>query len=331
MTWQGAGGTDGGRGDPDDATRTDWTPDAPPVADPDPFAPGGPLADDAALPPAAAPVQAGGDPGMPPADPVLPPPASSQPSPLPGPSMPPPAVPASTPGTTPWAPPEQGGGSWGTPPGDGGRYAVPGAPGLIYAGAIPRAAAYIVDGFLIGIVSSIVSAPFAPPVALDANGMPDFTAAAMTGGISAIVSAVVSAAYFILLWTSSGRATLGMRLFNLQVGNAADGFKLRMDQAVKRWFAFGSWLGIIPVVGLVQPIWQLVLLITTATSPTKQGLHDRIAESAVVRPASAGNGLAITCLVLAFALPLLILLLIVPLIFLGGQVSDILSSVGESI
>jgi uncharacterized RDD family membrane protein YckC len=328
MTWQGAGGAGGSgdrQGDPDDATRTDWNTGSPPPPAPEsPFAPGGPLADDAALPPAPDAVPR---PGAEPAPPSL-----TQPSPVPGPpAMPPPVVPAAAPGATPWAPPEQGGGSWGTPPTGGGRYAVAGAPGLVYAGAIPRTAAWLVDGFLIGIVSSIVSAPFAPPLALDANGMPNLTAAAMTGGVSAIVSAVISAAYFILLWTSSGRATLGMRLFNLQVGNAADGFKLRLDQAVKRWLALGSWLGIIPVVGVLQAVWQLVLLATTASSPTKQGLHDRVAESAVVRPASAGNGLAITCLVVAFALPLLLLFLIIPLIFLGGQVSDILSAVGESV
>ena len=79
--------------------------------------------------------------------------------------------------------------------------------------------------------------------------------------------------------------------------------KLDPAQAAKRWLAYGSFLGIAafaaalaPLVGIVQLVWTLALLATTVTSPTKQGLHDRFAGSAIVRPASAGNGLALTCL-----------------------------------
>jgi hypothetical protein len=122
------------------------------------------------------------------------------------------------------------------------------------------------------------------------------------------------------------------------VGNAADGVKLRADQAVKRWLAYGTWLGVmglIPVVGgivgLGQMAWTLVLLITTASSPTKQGLHDKFAGSAVVRPATAGNGLAITCLIIALIVPILVIFSLISLILLGTQVSSILSAVGDSI
>ncbi len=302
----------GGPGDPEDATRTDLDLGAPPPPQP------GPSAGE----PPAAPVAPAAPAAYPPAAPSSTPPATYAP----------PAAPATQAGApSPWAP-VQPASAWGTPPPDaGGPLAVPGAPGLVYAGGIPRAAAWIVDGFIVAVVAGIVSAPFAPAMALDANGAPDFTRMAAQGGLSAIISAVIGAAYFILLWTTSGRATLGMRLFSLQVGNQADGEKLRLDQAVKRWVAFGTWLGIIPVVGLFQLVWELVLLATTVTSPTKQGLHDRFAGSAVVRPASAGNGLAITCLVLAFVLPFIALFAFVALIFLGGQVSTILSTVGESV
>jgi uncharacterized RDD family membrane protein YckC len=219
---------------------------------------------------------------------------------------------------------------------------VPGAPGLVYAGAIPRAAAWIVDSFLLGIVVAIVSAPFAPAAlgAFDAttDAMPALSQLTVRSGIASVLAVVIEAAYFIFLWMSSGRATLGMRLFGLQVGNAADGARLRTDQAGKRWLAYGSWLGIAAIVplmgalaGLVSLGWTLVLLVTTATSPTKQGLHDKFAGSAVVRPATAGNGLAITCLVVALILPILAIFSIFSLILLGSQVSDILSAVGESV
>jgi hypothetical protein len=58
-------------------------------------------------------------------------------------------------------------------------------------------------------------------------------------------------------------------------------------------------------VGLAQLVWAIVLLISTTTSPTKQGLHDRFANSAVVRPAGAGTGLATTCLVVVIVLLLI--------------------------
>ena len=301
MTEQGAGGA-GGPGEPDDATRTDWSVGARPPADQS---------------------------AVPPADRWAPPPAAP---PAPDPTLSPPAAPpVQQAAPSPWQPVPPAG-TWGTqPPDGGGRYAVPGAPGLVYAGAIPRTAAWIVDGFIVAIVAGILSVPFATPVAVQTNGSPDFTRMAAQGGLSAIISTVIGAAYFILLWTTGWRATLGMRLFGLQVGDVATGAKLRIDQAVKRWLALGTWVGIIPVVGLFQLVWELVLLATTVSSPTKQGIHDRFAGSAIVRPASAGNGLAITCLVVLLVIPVLLALLLIPLIFLGGQVSTILSAVGDSV
>jgi uncharacterized RDD family membrane protein YckC len=38
---------------------------------------------------------------------------------------------------------------------------------------------------------------------------------------------------------------------------------------------------------LLSLVWAIVLLITTAQSPTKQGLHDRYAKSVVVKAARA--------------------------------------------
>ena len=95
-------------------------------------------------------------------------------------------------------------------------------------------------------------------------------------------------------------------------------------------FAFSA--ATVAAAGTLSAIWSLVLLITTATSPTKQGLHDRFANSALVRPSTAGDGLAWTCLIVLLILPIVIALIaIVALIGLGGQVSSILSAVGKSV
>lgn len=257
----------------------------------------------------------------------------------------PPAPPA--PPTAPLAPwPEPGAGSipggvWAPPPlGGGGRYAVPGAPGLEYAGALPRFAAFVLDLILVGFVAGIVALPFAPTLTQtgQANPLSWSTDYAVRTGVGSLIGVLAEAAYFTLLWMSSGRATLGMRLFSLQIGRADNGQRLDARASFIRWLALGSWLGVLgfsPALaglgGLAQLGWSVVLLVSTIASPTRQGIHDRIAGSAIVRPVGAGNGLAYACLAIALIIPLLAILSIIALIFLGGQVSDILSAVGESI
>jgi hypothetical protein len=80
---------------------------------------------------------------------------------------------------------------------------------------------------------------------------------------------------------------------------------------------------------LAQLLWVVALLLTTAMQPLRQGLHDRWAGSVVVQPAPGGSGAAVVgCLVL---IALIFILPIVLLIMLGGQIQDLLSTVGTSI
>jgi uncharacterized RDD family membrane protein YckC len=208
------------------------------------------------------------------------------------------------------------------------------APGLTWADTASRFVAYVLDSILITFVSGILL------TLLGFRQGTGTTADNQATALLAVLSAALGAAYFILSWSGGRRATPGQRLFNIQVGNAFDGRALTTTQAVKRWLGLGSFLGIFALVpgaavygavNLVQFIWAIVLLISTTTSPTKQGLHDRFANSAVVRPVGASTGLAAACLVLVIALLVLALVSIVALIFLGGQVSAILSAVGESV
>jgi len=164
--------------------------------------------------------------------------------------------------------------------------------GLAYASVLPRFIAFLIDvvlyliaavgfSFLLGIVLVVAGASRDPndPV---------------WNTVSFILTTLVSAGYFILAWRERG-ATLGMRVFGLIVGNAADGQKLDWGPATIRWLAMTT--GPIPtlivylvpaMVGLVfiaVIVWWIALLVTTATSPTKQGLHDRLANSLVVKRA----------------------------------------------
>ena len=66
--------------------------------------------------------------------------------------------------------------------------------------------------------------------------------------------------------------------------------------------SMGEWpyRGLYSAVAFVTLGW-IVLLVTTAASPTKQGLHDRIANSAIVQPIGR-EGPVTACLILLAAL-----------------------------
>ena len=249
---------------------------------------------------------------------VTPPPATPPPASLP-PGAPPPAAPqpyAAAPAQ--WAPAPAGS-----------QYAVPGVAGIEIAGATPRVVAYIVDSILLGLLTGLLFGIV-------------FGIAPAIGGqflVQAVIAIAIEAAYFILFWTSDARATLGMRLLKLQVGNAFDGRKLEMGQAVRRWIALGGWLSALGYSqasagfsGTALLLWSIVLLITTAVSPTKQGLHDKFANSAIVQPiGGSSSGLVMGCLLVIGLIVLLFVVAFVALIFIGGQVSTILSTVGTSV
>lgn len=227
--------------------------------------------------------------------------------------------------------------SWAAPPSPA---EVPGVPGLVFAGVGSRIVALFIDSILLSIPLLVLTSILAPPVMTETvDGALDFETLYAVDPVSTIVYAGLSLVYFVGLWTSGGRATFGMRVMKLQVGSAFEGRTLSLGQAVTRWALLGQPLALVTIVpplaalaGLLSFVWALVLLISTATSPTKQGIHDRVARSAVVQPAGARtSGLATACLVIVVVLMALAIISIVALIYLGGQISNILSEVGNSV
>ena len=98
---------------------------------------------------------------------------------------------------------------------------VPGAPGLIYAGVLPRSLAWFVDGFVIALLSLVIlGVLIALIVGTPEQG--DTTLSTITW----VGIAVIAAVYFIVFWTGRKRATPGMRLLSLQVGNVETGATL---------------------------------------------------------------------------------------------------------
>jgi uncharacterized RDD family membrane protein YckC len=176
---------------------------------------------------------------------------------------------------------------WGDP-GVPQKRRVPGVPGLIFAGVIPRSVAWFVDLFLIAVVSLVVLTAL---IAIVIGGARESDTA--LGVIAWIGIAVIAAVYFIGFWTGTRRATPGMRLLKLQVGFVATGQPLTARQAFLRVAALGIpiWpLIAIPAISVVSAValtvWPILLLVSTAVSARRRGLHDRVAWSAVVMPSS---------------------------------------------
>ena len=217
---------------------------------------------------------------------------------------PPPAAPPPPPVS-----PDSGGTATGTPIWTAqmtSREATPGPAGLYYADVPNRVIAQIIDAIILAIVGALVGivlyAVFGTPTTLDT--IPDQTSPIgvrfetrtnfLATLVVTLVGLLISAGYYIYMWTRK-RGTIGQRALGMQVGNAADGATMTTEQAVRRWLALGGvfsltqFLNPVPGVGallaLLSVVWVIALLVTTAQSPTKQGLHDQFANTIVVKAA----------------------------------------------
>ena len=201
--------------------------------------------------------------------------------PMSSPEAPPPAAP----------PPAPPGGGWQAPPPPN---PTPGIPGFVYADVPNRFIALIIDGIVL-VVFLVVIGILVAVVGIKAG--PTSQNPGIVGSlVYAVISLVVGGAYFVYSWTTQ-RATIGMKVLGMQVGNAFDGKTLTMDQGIRRYIAlwgpstlsgaFNSISGIGSLFSLIVFIYLLYLLYTTAKSPTKQGFHDVFANTVVVKAARA--------------------------------------------
>jgi uncharacterized RDD family membrane protein YckC len=160
------------------------------------------------------------------------------------------------------------------------------ASGLVYGDVPNRIIAYIIDGFVLFVINVVIIAVLG---------------AFLSGLIGTIVltaiGLAISAVYFVYTWTKM-RATVGMRVLSLQIGTAPGGETISTDQAIRRWLALGAAFSIAQVlatalgalgslIGLAAFAWFIFLLVTTAQSPTKQGWHDKFANTQVVKAAKS--------------------------------------------
>jgi uncharacterized RDD family membrane protein YckC len=173
----------------------------------------------------------------------------------------------------------------------GNAAAQPAPMGLVYGDVLSRVVAIIIDGILIAILNFIVFMVLGVFLVAggDAIGLGTNWLFIL---VSTAIGLLISGAYFVGLWTTR-RATLGMMVFSLQVGNESNGATLTTQQAIIRWLLLGAVFSIAQaftpagflstIVGLAAFVWVIALLYTTWASPTKQGLHDKYAHTMVVK------------------------------------------------
>ncbi len=160
-------------------------------------------------------------------------------------------------------------------------------PGLRYAGFWIRVLAYVIDWFVVGIPVGVVFAiALAPTLSgihctVVNNTSGGFQSANCTGlgplfpgiGLWWLVTVLAPAVYSVLLWSLQGR-TLGQRVLGLHVVDARTGARITIGRAVGRYL------------GLLISTWVLCIgLIWAAFDAQKQGWHDKMASTFVVRAA----------------------------------------------
>lgn len=179
---------------------------------------------------------------------------------------------------------------------------VAGPAGYFYADVPNRFIAYIIDIVIIAIidivVTIIVSGVMGGIVNTDLLSS-DFGAVNYASlFVIAILGLAINAAYFVYTWVTM-RGTVGMKVLGMQIGYETDGRTLTYQEALIRWVLLGApfglaqllnpWPGLGLIISLLSLVWLIALLVTTAQSPTKQGLHDQYAHTMVVK---AGRSVA---------------------------------------
>jgi uncharacterized RDD family membrane protein YckC len=140
-------------------------------------------------------------------------------------------------------------------------------PGWHYAGFWVRFLAIIIDAIVLGLLSAaLIPLTGAEMITTTTNGVVTVNYA------SNAWSTLIGLIYFVGLWAWRGQ-TIGMMPFNMKVVGVADGNKIDVLRGLLRY------------VGIIISIIPLFLgLIWAAFDSRKQGWHDKIAGTVVIRP-----------------------------------------------
>jgi uncharacterized RDD family membrane protein YckC len=167
-------------------------------------------------------------------------------------------------------------------------------PGLVYAGFVWRVLGYILDIIIIFVLEAPVTIPWLyVPVAQfyrDHPAAAGQTVATLPADLSnrfvviGVLGAVVSALYFggLVAWFGRTAGQLAMGTF---VVRAEDGGRLPESRAFLRAAIFWApgLVGVVPTVGSIAGLIALIGLVSAGWDSRRQGWHDKLARSFVVK------------------------------------------------
>jgi uncharacterized RDD family membrane protein YckC len=181
-------------------------------------------------------------------------------------------------------------------------------PGLRYGGFWVRTVAWIIDGIILAVIGAALSP-------LLGATFPVQSATGATG-----IQFLIDLVYFMGFWVWRAQ-TPGMSPFGMRVVRADNGENIDVGRAILRY------------VGLIISFVVLALgVIWVAFDGRKQGWHDKLAGTVVVRPVGRDSGVLVAVVViLVVVFVLLPLLAIVALTAFGNDISSILSSIGAGL
>ncbi len=137
--------------------------------------------------------------------------------------------------------------------------------GVHYAGFWVRFLAFVLDAIILGVISAALTPIVGSQVTITGSTYTiNYTANAY--------SALIGLVYFVGLWSWRGQ-TIGMIPFGMQVVGVADGKKIDPLRAILRYVGF-----------IIAAIPLLLGLVWAAFDARKQGWHDKIAGTVVIRP-----------------------------------------------
>lgn len=171
------------------------------------------------------------------------------------------------------------------------------APQLRPVPVARRVAAHLIDAVGIGgasmLLLGVVAALLGPTTELAERATSSGVSVDWSRAVldSAALTAL-SGVYFAGAWATSG-ATLGQRLFRVNVQGWASHRSLTPRQAIVRWAVVGGPFGLVLTLALDRPLAFLVLLLlasvwtvgiiaTTLRHPLRRGVHDRVSQSVVL-------------------------------------------------
>lgn len=142
------------------------------------------------------------------------------------------------------------------------------APGIKYSGRLARFFAYLIDGFVISILSGIPY--FIGIMLLTVGAQNENSIFMLLGSLIMLLGVVIAIAYKPWMWSRGGR-TVGYKAMGLKLVRAADGGPISGGLAIGRLLGY-----------LVSGFLFSLGFIWIAFDAKRQGWHDKLAGTVVI-------------------------------------------------